>query len=403
MRSNVCMTGRSRGSESVHADGERHRDLRPREHAVEDRTPEARLAAVGLQPVQERDAPLLDAVAELGQQRRQDRDRADHGHRHHHDRAGGKRRERLAAGEVHARHRDHDREAGDEHRPAGRGRGGLQRRIGAASGRALLALATQVEAVVDADRQADEQDDRRDRLVDRQRLAQQRDEPDRGADRRQREQQRQPGRDERAERDHEDEQRDRQRQRLGLLEVLLEDLAERLAGAGVAELLDAQAGMVGGDRGDGLQRRVDAIVDDVEVAGELEAHERRAVVARDLAGVAGRERTLDVLDVRRARQPALDLGHGGAERRIGGRARCRLDEHGLLRMTREMIEDRLVGAARLAWPVLLPDERVQAGGAAADDRDRDERQPAEDRDLAMGGAPAPGPRRKVSRCHVMGS
>jgi hypothetical protein len=40
--------------------------------------------------------------------------------------------------------------------------------------------------------------------------------------------------------------------------------------------------MIGGDRGDGRQRRLDAVVDDVEVAGELEAHERRAVVARDL-------------------------------------------------------------------------------------------------------------------------
>jgi hypothetical protein len=69
-------------------------------------------------------------------------------------------------------------------------------------------------------------------------------------------------------------------------------------------------------------------------------------------------------------------------------------------MTREVVEDRLVGAAGLAGAVLLPDEGVQAGGAAADDRDGDERQPAEDRDLAVAGAPAPGAGREFSGCMV---
>lgn len=157
--------------------------------------------------------------------------------------------------------------------------------------------------------------------------------------------------------------------------------------------------MVGGDGGDGLQRRVDAVLDDVEVAGELEAHERRAVVAGDLAGVAGGVRALDVLDVRRALQPALHVGHGSAKRWIARRAGRRLNEHRLLRVAREVVEDRLVGPAGLAGAVLLPGERVQPGGAAADDRDRDEGQPAEDRDLAVAGAPAPGAGGEVLGLH----
>jgi hypothetical protein len=56
----------------------------------------------------------------------------------------------------------------------------------------------------------------------------------------QREHERQPGRDERAERDDQDQQRDRQREELGLLEVLVERLGERLVRARVAELLDPQ-------------------------------------------------------------------------------------------------------------------------------------------------------------------
>jgi hypothetical protein len=47
----------------------------------------------------------------------------------------------------------------------------------------------------------------------------------------------------------------------------------------VSAFLKSSAGMVGGDGGHGPQRRIHAVVDDVEVARELEAHERRAVVA----------------------------------------------------------------------------------------------------------------------------
>ncbi len=69
-------------------------------------------------------------------------------------------------------HRGHDRQAGDEHRAAGRGRRDLQRVGGRAPARTLLALTAQVEQrVVDADSQADQQDHRVDRLVDVQQVA----------------------------------------------------------------------------------------------------------------------------------------------------------------------------------------------------------------------------------------
>ena len=53
------------------------RERRPPHHAVEHEAPEARLAAAPAS--EERDASLVDAVAELREQRRQDRERADHG------------------------------------------------------------------------------------------------------------------------------------------------------------------------------------------------------------------------------------------------------------------------------------------------------------------------------------
>ena len=172
-----------------------------------------------------------------------------------------------AAGEEHAGHRDHHGEARDQHGAAG-GRGGrLERRLGARAGVALLHLAPQVEhAVVDADREADEQHDGGDRLVERDDLGDRAEQPDRAHHRGQREQQRQPGGDERAERDDQDDQRDRQREELGLLEVVLERLRERLVRARVAELLDPQLGVRALRGGGGGERRVDAVLRDVVLA-----------------------------------------------------------------------------------------------------------------------------------------
>ena len=75
---------------------------------------------------EERDLPHVDARAEVGQQRGQQRDR-----REHHDEHGERGRDGDAvhvgqAGQEQAEHRDHDGAAGDDHAAAG-GRDGLER------------------------------------------------------------------------------------------------------------------------------------------------------------------------------------------------------------------------------------------------------------------------------------
>ena len=90
--------------------------------------PQTRLSpSARLKPPEERHPHLVDAVAEPGEHRRQDGQRADHRDGDDHHRADRERHERLVAGEEHPGHRDHHRDAGDEH-GATRGRGcGLER------------------------------------------------------------------------------------------------------------------------------------------------------------------------------------------------------------------------------------------------------------------------------------
>ena len=148
------------------------RDDRAPEDAAEDRAPEAALAVLAPEPVHERDAALLDLVAELAEQCGQHGERADHRDRDDHHRSDREGHERLVAGEEHAGHRDHHRDAGDEDGAAGRGCGGLERCVLASSGGTLFALAPEVEErVVDADGEADQQDHLGDLLVDRDELA----------------------------------------------------------------------------------------------------------------------------------------------------------------------------------------------------------------------------------------
>jgi hypothetical protein len=91
-------------------------------------------------------------------------------------------------------------------------------------------------------------------------------------------------------------------------------------------------------------------------------------------------------------QAAHDVAHGGARLRVaGGGAAHALDEHllpGLLGKTGG--GDRLVGDSGLAVAGVLAIELLLADRTACDRRDDDERQPAEDRRLAMLRAPAAG-------------
>ena len=73
------------GQRDEHCAGGDGRDDRAPQHAVEDGVPDAALAVLAAEPVQERDPALLDPVAELAEQRGQHGQRADHrdGDDHH--------------------------------------------------------------------------------------------------------------------------------------------------------------------------------------------------------------------------------------------------------------------------------------------------------------------------------
>ena len=68
-----------------------------------------------------------------------------------------------------------------------------------------------------------------------------------------------------------------------------------LVGAGAADLLDRQVGVIGLNCGDGGEGGIDAILCLLQVARDLEVHQSRVAVGRDLA-VAG-ERRPHVFDV----------------------------------------------------------------------------------------------------------
>ena len=316
-----------------------------------------------------------------------------------------KERKTGDAGEEHARHRDDDRDAGDEHGAAGGGRGGFERRLRALAGVALLHFSSHVEhAVVDADGEADEQHHGRDRLVERDELGDRAEQADRPHDRGQREQQRKAGGDERAEGDDEDHERDRQREELGPLEVLLEGGRQRLAGAGVAELLDAQVGVgLLGGRGGG-ERGADAVLGGVVLALELEGDERGAVVARELALVALRVGGLDLGDVRGRLEALDDVVDGGGEALVVVRdlAALGLDQYLLARLLREAGGgDRLVGALRLAVAHVLVRQHALADGAADHGGQHDEEDPSENGALPVLRAPAPGAGGEVVLLHAI--
>ena len=197
------------------------------------------------------------------------------------------RHERRLAGEEHPGHRDHDREAGDEHCPA-RGRsGGLESSALAPSGLALVSFTTQVEErVVDADCEPDQQDDLLNLSVHRDELAHDRDEPHGREDRRQPDQDRHERGHERPEHEQQDEDRQWKRDHACLGDPAVDQLLERLLGRDTclahveARVRLLHAGCGGGDRVDVFRRLV-------VVPARLERDQDRVPVGRDLALVAG--------------------------------------------------------------------------------------------------------------------
>jgi hypothetical protein len=195
----------------------------PAKHPLDDPGPHPIRLLASPQVVAQRKPSLLDSISQNGEHRGQDGQRTDHRHRHDEDRSGGQRGERWRAAEVHAAHRDHHGEAGDEDGPTGGGGRRLDRRVVHTPGRALLAHALEVEErVVHAHGQPDQEDHVADRLVDRSEVADRTNQAEGRGHAGDRKQQRHAGGNQRAERQHQDEQRDRHRRRLGLVEVLRE-------------------------------------------------------------------------------------------------------------------------------------------------------------------------------------
>ena len=282
--------------------------------------------SVAPEPVDERNPSAVDLVAELREQRGQHGERAEH--RDGDDRHGrdGEGREGRVAGEEHPGHRDQDRQPGNEHRPARRRRGSLERSFLAATRGTLLALALQVEhRVVDAHGEPDQQDERRDAVGHGQDLAPHRDETHRREHRREPEQERDAGRDEGAEGDEEDDQRQRERQQPRLLQVFEERLLDILARAR-ADGPDEEAGMGALDFLHAVDDRVDLVDRLVGLARDLQLDEDRVLVVRDLAGVLRIERRFDLRDHGDGSDTLDDVLHRRLERRIRRRELAVLDQ-----------------------------------------------------------------------------
>jgi len=205
------------------------------------------------------------------------------------------------------------------------------------------------------------------------------------------EQDRDSGRHERAEGEHQNEQRDWDRRQLGFLKVLGEALIDCLVGAAVAEFADEQPRMSRLNRGRRRECRSDAILRGRGVTGDLEGEQRRLPVGRDLPLVARRQRRFD----RRHRRSALQPGHETRHRRpviAAGKPPGRILDQHLLNgaLTRKLLGERLLRQPRLAVPALSGLEGHHARGAADHKRHDHEREPAEDRRLAVSGAPTCG-------------
>ncbi len=149
------------------------RDHRMTKDGLEDRAPEAAaVTVVTTESMQERNATLLDSVAQLREDSRKHRERADHRNTDDHHRAYRERHERLVAREEHPRHGDHHGQAGDEHCTTGGGSCSFDRRALASPCRPLFTSATEVEErVVDTDGKPDQQNHLVDRAVHRHELA----------------------------------------------------------------------------------------------------------------------------------------------------------------------------------------------------------------------------------------
>jgi hypothetical protein len=148
----------------------------------------------------------------------------------------------------------------------------------------------------------------------------------------------------------------------------------------------------------GRERGLDALLDLLVRAGDLEVDGGRAAVLGQLALVARGERGGDVLDVRQALEPGDDVAHGGRERRVArADGPAALDQDLLADLVGKAgVRDGPVGHLGGAVPRVLRVEGPHPHRSAEDGGEQDEGEPAEDGLLAMGGAPAAHPGREVA-------
>ena len=140
-------------------------------------------------------------------------------------------------------------------------------------------------------------------------------------------------REQRAESENQDHERYRKRGDLRLLEVVLEGLGERLVGAAVAELLDAEVAVLLVERRDRFERRVNLVLG--VLAGDSNVTSAERPSSEQLPGVVAPVGAVHVLHVPGALEPRHQLGDHAAELRVaragGGLA---LDEDALVRVAR---------------------------------------------------------------------
>ena len=163
----------------------------------------------------------------------------------------------------------------------------------------------------------------------------------------------------------------------------------------VAERPDVEVGIRLLHLVDAVDDGIDDVRGVVRIAAELEPDERGMPVGRNLALVAGFERGLHLGDCVERSDSGDDRLHGPRELGLGGRQRAALNEDGLAAGLTEVLVQNLVHPTRLAGPGGLEDDRLHRGDHADREQGDGEPQPAEDRRLAVMGAPPRHPERDV--------
>ncbi len=140
--------------------------------------------------------------------------------------------------------------------------------------------------------------------------------------------------------------------------------------------------------GDAEEDRIDLLDCQVGVAADLELDQRGAAVRRDLTPISGVERGADVRHRGLPGEGAEDGAYRGLERRVVRLQRVALNQDALTGRLLEALVENCERAARFAWSrevgcLLCPDDEH-----ANCERDEDEGEPPEDRDLAVMSAPA---------------